>query len=101
MCERILRVLGLEREGFVTSVFLMTDVEGSTSLWERFGDEMPSALAQHDEIVHGSVAAHEGEVFKHTGDGMIAVFEGVDAAVAAARRAIEGLAAAEWGPPAT
>ncbi len=84
--------------GPVTHVFLMTDVVGSTSLWELFGDEMPAVLARHDELVHGAVAAAGGTVFKHTGDGMIAVFDDADQAAAAAAAALRELRFADWSP---
>ena len=82
----------------MTFVFLMTDVVGSTALWEHFGDEMPDVLAHHDDLVHGAVGAASGTVFKHTGDGMIAVFDNSDAAVGAAAHALAALASADWSP---
>jgi class 3 adenylate cyclase len=51
-----------------TVSFLFTDIEGSTSLWERDADAMCKGLARHDEIVRGSVA-HGGYVFATGGDG--------------------------------
>jgi predicted ATPase/class 3 adenylate cyclase len=81
-----------------THVFVMTDVVGSTALWEAHGDLMPDALAQHDQIVHGAMADQGGTVFKHTGDGMIAAFTDSDAAVRAALNALDALTAAGWGP---
>ena len=69
--------------------FLFTDVEGSTRRWEADADGMRVALAAHDEVLHGVIEAHEGFMFKHTGDGMCAAFSSprsaVDAAVAAQR----------------
>ena len=48
---------------------------------------MRAALADHDEVVRTAIEAHGGRVFKHTGDGVCAVFtspeSAVDAAVAA------------------
>ena len=82
----------------MTQVFLMTDVVGSTAMWERFTDDMPGLLARHDELVHGAVSAAGGTVFKHTGDGMIAVFDEPDDAIAAAVQANAALAAADWSP---
>ena len=76
--------------GVVT--FLFTDVEGSTRRWEADADEMRIALAAHDEVVRGAIEAHGGWLFKHTGDGVRAVFasprSAVDAAVTA-QRALE------------
>jgi predicted ATPase len=73
--------------GVVT--FLFTDVEGSTRRWEKDADAMRAALAAHDEVLRGTIAAHGGLLFKHTGDGVCAAFasprSAVDAAVAAQR----------------
>jgi class 3 adenylate cyclase len=72
--------------------FLFTDVEGSTRRWENDAEDMRAALAAHDEVLCGAIEAHEGWVFKHTGDGVCAAFTSprcaVDAAVAA-QRALE------------
>ncbi|HUL98488.1 MAG TPA: AAA family ATPase, partial [Mycobacterium sp.] len=76
--------------GVVT--FLFTDVEGSTRRWETDAEGMRAALAAHDEVLRSAIEAHGGWVFKHTGDGVCAVFASpraaVDAAVAA-QRALE------------
>ena len=73
--------------GVVT--FLFTDVEGSTRRWEADPDAMRAALAAHDDLLRETVAAHQGWLFKHTGDGVCAAFSSpktaVDAAVAAQR----------------
>ena len=72
--------------------FLFTDVEGSTRRWETDADGMRLVLTAHDEVLRGTVAAHHGWLFKHTGDGVCAAFASprcaVDAAVAA-QRALE------------
>src|ERR1700722_14303070 len=74
--------------GVVT--FLFTDIEGSTRRWEADADAMRAELAAHDEVLRGAIQAYGGFLFKHTGDGMCAVFSSprsaVDAAVAAQRR---------------
>jgi predicted ATPase/class 3 adenylate cyclase len=57
------------------SVFLFTDIEGSTQLWEKHAERMGAILSRHDDIVHGQVKAHDGRIVKHTGDGVFAVFE--------------------------
>ena len=81
----------------LTSVFVMTDVVGSTALWEDHVAGMGESLEQHDRIVGEALADSGGRVFKHTGDGMIAVFDDADAAVAGSLQAVDGLAAASWG----
>jgi hypothetical protein len=76
--------------GVVT--FLFTDVEGSTSRWEKDANAMQAALAAHDEVLRSAIEVHGGFLFKHTGDGVCAAFasprSAVDAAVAA-QRALE------------
>jgi predicted ATPase/class 3 adenylate cyclase len=76
--------------GVVT--FLFTDIEGSTRRWEADVDAMRAALLKHDEVLRTAIEAHDGFVFSHTGDGVVAAFasprSAVDAAVAA-QRALE------------
>src|ERR1700694_1008906 len=85
---------GTERAALPSGVvtFLFTDIEGSTRRWEADAEVMRAALVTHDQVLHGTVEVHEGWVFKHTGDGVCAVFasphRAVDAAVAA-QRALE------------
>jgi class 3 adenylate cyclase len=79
------------------SVFVMTDVVGSTALWESYGEEMRRALEQHDVLVHSAMERAGGRVFKHTGDGMIAAFDDADEAASAALDAVGKLATADWG----
>ncbi|OJZ70394.1 adenylate/guanylate cyclase domain-containing protein [Mycobacterium paraffinicum] len=75
--------------GVVT--FLFTDIEGSTRRWEADPDGMRAALAVHDQLFRETVAAHRGWLFKHTGDGVCAVFSSPKAAVDAAVAAQRGL----------
>jgi class 3 adenylate cyclase len=69
--------------------FLFTDVEGSTRRWESDADAMRAALLTHDEVLRTAIEAHDGFLFSHTGDGVVAAFasprSAVDAAVAAQR----------------
>lgn len=69
-------------EGVVT--FLFTDIEGSTRRWESDPDVMRAALADHDKVLRTAIEANQGRMFKHTGDGMCAVFTSPKAAVKAA-----------------
>lgn len=55
-------------------IFLLTDIEGSTRLWERYGDIMGEALRQHDTILENEIGRWGGQIVKHTGDGIFAVF---------------------------
>lgn len=54
--------------------FLFTDIEGSTRLWEKYGDVMGAALQQHDAILEKEIGRWGGQIIKHTGDGIFAVF---------------------------
>ena len=76
---------------------LFTDIEGSTRLWEEHPEAMAGALARHDAILVEAVAQAQGKVVKTTGDGMIAVFESVDATLAATIHAQRALFAEPWG----
>lgn len=75
-----------------TVTFLFTDVEGSTRRWEADPDEMRVALAVHDNVLRAAVEAHEGWLFKHTGDGVCAAFATARPAVEAAVQAQRKLA---------
>jgi predicted ATPase/class 3 adenylate cyclase len=80
-----------------TVTFLATDIEGSTRRWEEDEAAMRDALARHDGIIRTAVGIHGGNVFKHTGDGMLAVFASAGDAIAAAVRAQRDLRGAAWG----
>jgi class 3 adenylate cyclase len=43
-----------------TVTFLLTDVEGSTMLWEEATEAMRVALARHDALFEAAVAEHGG-----------------------------------------
>lgn len=64
-------------------VFLFTDVEGSTRLWEREAERMRSAMSVHDVMLRESVQRHGGRVVKMSGDGIHAVFDAVPSALRA------------------
>ncbi|MBE1546256.1 putative ATPase/class 3 adenylate cyclase [Mycobacterium sp. OAS707] len=76
--------------GVVT--FLFTDIEGSTRRWEADAASMRAALLAHDKVLRTAIEAHEGFLFSHTGDGVVAAFASPRAAVDAAidaQRALE------------
>lgn len=70
--------------GVVT--FLLTDVEGSTRLWEREPGPMRQALRRHDALVSACIARQNGHIVKSKGEGdsVFAVFDHVRDAVSAA-----------------
>jgi predicted ATPase/class 3 adenylate cyclase len=79
-----------------TLVFLFTDLESSTRLWERHPETMKGAMARHDAILRGAIGAHGGTIVKQTGDGLLAVFSEADDALAAALQAQLGFEAESW-----
>ena len=56
-------------------IFLFTDIEGSTRLWEKYTQEMGGVIARHDAILQEQIGAFGGRITKHTGDGVTAAFE--------------------------
>ena len=66
--------------------FLLTDIEGSTPLWERHGAAMGVALAEHEAVIAEVVAASGGRLIKTQGEGdsTLSVFARASDAVAAA-----------------
>ncbi len=79
-----------------TAIFLFTDIEGSTRLWEREPEAMRVALARHDAVSRQAVQVHRGLLVKSTGDGIHAVFD--DAADAVRAMLALQLALAEPAP---
>jgi predicted ATPase/class 3 adenylate cyclase len=79
------------------STFLVTDIEGSTRLWEEQPVAMASALALHDALLRAVVEGRGGTVFKTTGDGLLAVFADPAAAFAATLDGQRALRDADWG----
>src|SRR5437773_344022 len=58
------------------AIFCFTDIEGSTEKWEKHAGAMGQVIARHNLILEKNVAAFGGEVIKHTGDGIFAIFDG-------------------------
>jgi hypothetical protein len=49
-----------------TVTFLLTDLEGSTRLWERDPEAMKAAMVRHDELLEKTIAAHGNLAASHT-----------------------------------
>jgi predicted ATPase/class 3 adenylate cyclase len=83
-------------EGVVT--FLLTDVEGSSRLWEEDPAAMRAALALHDELLERAVGASGGvrPVEQGEGDSVVVAFDQASRAVACALELQRDLHAAEW-----
>ena len=74
-----------------TVTFLLTDVEGSTALWEEAPEAMRVALARHDVLFDAIVREHGGVHIRPRGEGdsRFAVFASAPDAVAAVWRSSE------------
>jgi len=62
---------------------VFTDISGSVAQTQTLGDEGHLALLHdHNELVRAELARYDGREVKHTGDGIMASFASVSAAVA-------------------
>jgi class 3 adenylate cyclase len=65
---------------------MFTDIVGSTEMTARLGDAAATELIRaHDSLVRRALARHDGREVKHLGDGIMAAFNSVTAAVECAR----------------
>jgi predicted ATPase/class 3 adenylate cyclase len=80
------------------STILTTDIVGSTALLRRYPNDIMSAMDLHDQILHAAIRRHSGDPFRHTGDGVLAIFERPLDAVLAATDALREMHGAAWGP---
>jgi predicted ATPase/class 3 adenylate cyclase len=78
--------------------FLLTDIEGSSELWEAQPGAMRRALARHDDVFARDIAAQGGRLIKSRGEGdsMFAVFARAADAAAAACAIQQELLAETW-----
>jgi class 3 adenylate cyclase/DNA-binding CsgD family transcriptional regulator len=92
---------GVLPSGVVT--FVLTDVVGSTQLWESAPEAMRGALAVHDKTLAGAVEGHGGVVLKARGEGdsTFSVFGRASDAVRAAYDAQVALSQQAWPPEAS
>ncbi|MCA9831406.1 MAG: adenylate/guanylate cyclase domain-containing protein [Dehalococcoidia bacterium] len=75
---------------------LFTDLESSTALTQRVGDEAAQeVLRGHNTTVRKALEAHGGREVKHTGDGIMAAFPSAVRAVEAALQVQRELAGGE------
>jgi predicted ATPase/class 3 adenylate cyclase len=78
--------------------FLLTDIEGSTRLWESAPAAMEVALGRHNRLLSGVITAHGGVVVTSRGEGdsFFAVFPSAVAAVEAAGACQLALGSEPW-----
>jgi predicted ATPase/class 3 adenylate cyclase len=80
-----------------TATFLFTDIEGSTALLQRVGDEIfAQLLASHHALIRSALAAHHGTEVDTAGDGFFAVFSSPRDCMAAALQAQHALQDYPW-----
>jgi predicted ATPase/class 3 adenylate cyclase len=79
-----------------TVVLLFTDIQGSTTRWERDRSAMAAAVRRHDELMKAAITVSRGRVFKTMGDQFCAAFSTVSDSIAAALQAQRALAAEDW-----
>jgi predicted ATPase/class 3 adenylate cyclase len=81
-----------------TVTFLLTDIEGSTRLWESVPEAMEAALERHNRLLAGVIEGHGGVVVTSRGEGdsFFAVFPSAVAAVEAAGACQLALAGEAW-----
>ncbi|HEX5671407.1 MAG TPA: adenylate/guanylate cyclase domain-containing protein [Acidimicrobiia bacterium] len=80
--------------GIVT--FLFTDIEGSTRLLQRLGDDYTGVLGIHSRILREAIAEAGGTVVSTEGDSFFAVFVEPRSALQAAVEAQRQLASEPW-----
>ncbi|SDS98143.1 Predicted ATPase [Bradyrhizobium canariense] len=80
------------------STILTTDIVGSTALLRRYPNDIMSAMDLHDQILHAAIRRRSGDPFRHTGDGVLAIFERPLDAVLAAIDALREMHSVAWGP---
>jgi predicted ATPase/class 3 adenylate cyclase len=81
-----------------TITFLLTDIEGSTRLWEEHHQRMGPVLARHDAILTSALEGNGGVIVRRRGEGdsFFAVFARATDAVAAAAAFQRALRAEPW-----
>ena len=80
-----------------TLTFLFTDIEGSTALLGRVGeDDYARVLAGHHALIRSALAAHEGSEVDTQGDAFFAVFSSPRGCVAAVLDMQQAIDAHAW-----
>jgi predicted ATPase/class 3 adenylate cyclase/DNA-binding CsgD family transcriptional regulator len=84
-----------------TITFLLSDIEGSTALWEQAPEAMRLALSRHDALFEAAVLNHDGVHIRPRGEGdsRFAVFQGASDALAAALAIQRAFATENWPTP--
>lgn len=79
-----------------TMTFFFADLEGSTPMVRRLGDEYRVLLRDYHAIVQAAVSGHHGRTAATEGDGFFCVFGSPIDAVAAARQVLVEMSGRSW-----
>jgi class 3 adenylate cyclase len=80
-----------------TLTFLFTDIEGSTALLGRLGEDLyAQVLAGHHALIRSALAAHQGSEIDTQGDAFFAVFSSPRGCVAAVLEMQHAIDAHAW-----
>ena len=74
----------------------MSDIEGSTRLFHRFGSDYVPLLAEHRRLLRDAVARHRGHEVETEGDALLLAFADAADGIAAALDGQRALAAHQW-----
>ncbi|HKX16504.1 MAG TPA: LuxR C-terminal-related transcriptional regulator [bacterium] len=80
-----------------TVTFLFTDIEGSTRLLQRLGDQYVEALKEHRRLLRAATRMRDGTEVDTQGDAFFFVFARARDAVAAAVACQQAIVAHPWG----
>lgn len=83
-----------------TLTILLTDVEGSTKLWEEHAESMRAAIGRHHKLVLGAIERHGGyrPPDQGEGDSVFAVFSDASVALGCVLELQRSLATEAWPP---
>jgi predicted ATPase/class 3 adenylate cyclase len=81
-----------------TVTFMLTDIEGSTRLWESAPEAMSASVARHYELLDAAIALHGGvrPVEQGEGDSVVAAFPRASDALAAALDVQRAFHSEDW-----
>ena len=85
-----------ENEVGQAQALVFTDIEGSSQIWEEFGQRIVGALEAHNEILRVSCEAHGGRVIKEEGDAFFMAFPEAEEALSFAVQAQDELQEYDW-----
>jgi class 3 adenylate cyclase len=79
-----------------TVTFLFTDIEGSTRLLQRLGEDYGGVLGEHRRLLRRTWSAYSGDEIDAHGDAFLVVFRRAQDAAQAAVAAQRALADESW-----